>query len=80
MNHSLQTADIKADYRRVLDARKYESLEHAAERLDTSQRTIRRMIARGELTGYNLGPRMIRVARDEVDALLKTIPTVNGAA
>lgn len=61
-------------------ARNYESLEHAAERTDTSLRTLRRMIARGELTGYRFGPRMIRVARDEVDGLLNPIPTVDGAA
>jgi len=33
------------------------------------------MIARGELAGYRAGPRLLRVDLNEVDALLKPIPT-----
>jgi excisionase family DNA binding protein len=61
-------------------ARKYESLDRAAERLEVNPRTIRRMIARGELTGYRFGGRVLRVDQAEVDAAMTPIPTVDGAA
>jgi excisionase family DNA binding protein len=50
------------------------SIAAAAQQLDCSTRTIRRMIARGELAG-RAGPRLLRVDLNEVDALLKPIPT-----
>ena len=50
----------------------------AAEYGDCSTKTIRRMIARGDLTGYRLGSRMIRVDLNELDALLRPIPTTAG--
>jgi len=61
--------------------RQYESIEDAAARLDINPRTVRRRIADGTITGYRVGAKTIRVARDEVDErLLRPIPTVNGAA
>jgi excisionase family DNA binding protein len=60
----------------VKHARQFESLEHAAERLDVSERTIRRYVSTGRLTGYRTGPRLLRVDRAEVDAMLEPIPTV----
>ena len=39
-------------------------------------RTIRRMISRGELTGYRLGQRLILVDLNELDAALRPIPAV----
>lgn len=56
-------------------APRYGPLAAAAARLDCSTRTIRRMIARGELQVYRLGNKSIRVDMNEVDALLKPIPT-----
>jgi excisionase family DNA binding protein len=58
--------------------RKFVTLEAEAERLAISQRTLRRMIARGELTAYRVGGRLIRLDRGEVDSLVRKIPT--GAA
>jgi excisionase family DNA binding protein len=55
--------------------RKLVSIPHAAEYAAVSNDTIRRRIASGHLTGYRLGTRIIRVDLDEVDGLLKTIPT-----
>lgn len=49
--------------------------QSAAEYADCTVRTIRNFIARGELTGYRLGARSIRVDRAELDALLTPIPT-----
>jgi excisionase family DNA binding protein len=56
--------------------RRYASLEEAASYLGCNIRTIRRRIAAGELTGYRLGSRIIRVDLEEVNALLEPIPTV----
>jgi excisionase family DNA binding protein len=61
--------------------RQYESIEDAAARLGITARTIRRRIADGTLTGYRVGTKTIRVARDEVDdKLLRPIPTISTPA
>lgn len=51
------------------------SLKAAAERLGVTEQSIRRYIAEGDLNGYRLGRRAIRVNAQEVDALLVPIPT-----
>lgn len=56
-------------------ARRLTTIADAAVYLDCSQRTIRRRVASGELTAYRLGPRLLRIDLDELDALLKPIPT-----
>jgi excisionase family DNA binding protein len=38
------------------------SLAEAADHLDVSTRTLRRYIAAGRLTGYRVGPRLIKMA------------------
>jgi excisionase family DNA binding protein len=52
------------------------SLVAAAIILGCHTRTVRRYIADGRLTGYRMGPRLIRVDMAEVEALLHPIPTV----
>jgi excisionase family DNA binding protein len=56
-------------------ARRYASLAKAAEYADCSDKTLRRRIATGELTGYRLG-RDIRIDLNEIDEWLTPIPTV----
>jgi excisionase family DNA binding protein len=56
------------------------SLETASQRHELSVKTLRRMIARGELTGYRVGKRMIRVDLAELDSLLRPIPSARDAA
>lgn len=50
----------------------------AAEHLGVTDRTIRNYVASGLLTGYRLGSRAMRLDLDEVDALLRPIPTAGG--
>jgi excisionase family DNA binding protein len=51
----------------------------AAERLSVTDRTVRNLIARGDLHGYRIGKsRTIRIDAAEVDNLLRPIPTANG--
>jgi excisionase family DNA binding protein len=50
------------------------SLEQAAEIIGCHPRTIRRRIAEGQLTGYRMGLRILRVDQAEVENLLRPIP------
>lgn len=53
------------------------SIPVAAERLDVSTKTLRRYIADGRLTAYRLGPKLLRVDLDELDAMLRPLATAN---
>ena len=59
--------------------RRIASINAAAEYAGVSTRTIRRYIAAGRLTGYRIGPRLIKINLAEVDALLSPIPTVQAS-
>lgn len=52
--------------------RRYITVTEAAEYLQISDRTVRRLIADGELTGYRIGRsgRLIRVDLNEIDDVL----------
>lgn len=54
-----------------------QTLEQAARWLGVSVRTVRRYIAAGVLTGYRLGPRLLRVDSAEVVGLPRAIPTAH---
>lgn len=56
-------------------ARRLASINQAADYAAVSSKTIRRRIADGSLTGYKMGTRIIRVDLDELDQLLRVIPT-----
>jgi excisionase family DNA binding protein len=56
------------------------TIADAAEYLGTCTRTVRRRIADGSLPARRLGAQAIRVNIADVDALLRPIPTVDGAA
>ena len=62
--------------------RQLETLESAATRLAVDQRTIRRRIADGTITGYRVaGHKAIRVDQAEVDdKLMQPIPAVERSA
>lgn len=52
----------------------------AADHLGVSDKTIRRYISQGRLTGYRCGKRLIRVDLAELDQSLQPIPTAGGGA
>ncbi|WP_433187728.1 helix-turn-helix domain-containing protein [Actinoallomurus sp. CA-150999] len=60
--------------------RRLTSVAAAAEYADLSTRTIRRYIAEGRLTGYRVGPRLVKVDLDDLDRLARPIPTAGGTA
>ncbi len=54
--------------------RRLAPLHDAADYAGVHPRTLRRRIADGALTGYRMGPRLIRVDLNELDELLRPIP------
>jgi excisionase family DNA binding protein len=54
------------------------SINQAADRLGVNPKTIRRLISSGRLTAYRVGNRLVRVDLDDVDGLLREIPTAGG--
>jgi excisionase family DNA binding protein len=64
-----------------MNPRRYATLSEAAEYLRVDEKTIRRYISQGQLAGYRLGRRLIRVDLNEVDTqLMRPIPTVRREA
>lgn len=57
-----------------------QTLEQAARWLGVSVRTVRRYVAAGALTGYRLGPRLLRVDVAEVVGLPRAIPTARSTS
>jgi excisionase family DNA binding protein len=55
------------------------AIETAATLAGCSPRTIRRYISQGRLSGYRMGPRLIRVDLAEIEALLSPIPTTQAS-
>ena len=53
-------------------------LSEAAAYADVFTRTLRRYIAQGRLTGYRVGPRLVKVDLSELDQLPRPIPTARG--
>ena len=49
------------------------STAEVAHRTGVHPRTVRRWIAEGTITGYRIGPRLLRVSAAEVDDLLTTV-------
>ncbi len=60
--------------------RRWGGLTLAAKYIGVSEKTIRRMIAEGQITGYRMGKRLIRVDLDELDELMRPIPNAKTVA
>ena len=58
-----------------MTTRSYESLRQAAERTGTSIKTLRRRIAASDLRAYRNGTRILRVDPQDVDRLMRPVPT-----
>ena len=51
------------------------SLAVAAAYADVSTRTLRRYISTGRLTGYRVGPRLVKIDLNELVRMVRPIPT-----
>ena len=60
-------------------ARRYLTIEAAADYIGVSTKTIRRRIADGSITGYRAGPRTIRIDAAQLDQFMRPIPTAVSA-
>lgn len=60
---------------RTSASKRLASIADAATYGAVSTKFVRRRIASGELTGYRLGSRVIRVDLNEFDALLRPMPS-----
>ena len=58
-----------------MTTRNYESLAQASERTGLSIKTLRRRIATGDLPAYRNGTRILRVDPQDVDRLMRPVPT-----
>lgn len=56
-----------------MSRKRHIALNEAAEYLGVNPRTIRRYIAAGRITGYRVGPRLIKVDLDEIESLYQPI-------
>lgn len=50
------------------------SVANAAHYANVSPRSIRRWISQGLITGYRVGPRLVKVDLDDLDKLARPIP------
>ena len=60
------------------EARRLVSIAQASDYADVNPKTIRRWIAAGHLPGYRMGPRLLKVDLNELDAMLRPIATAGG--
>ncbi len=51
------------------------TIAEAADYIRCTTRTVRRMVSRGDLVAVRIGPRMLRVDLNQIDALAREIPT-----
>ncbi len=56
--------------------RRWATIDEAAAYLGVATKTIRRMITDGQVTGYRLGARLIRVDLDELDTQLRPMQSI----
>ena len=57
------------------------SIAEAAAAFDVTPKTIRRRIADGTITGYRVGPKLLRVDLGEIEAkLIRQVPAAGYAA
>jgi excisionase family DNA binding protein len=62
-----------------LPGARWVKLIEAAEYAQIPMRTMRDWIAKGWLPAYRIGPRQIQIDLNDVDALRRRIPTVDGS-
>lgn len=58
--------------------RRLVGINQASEYADVNPKTIRRWIAAGHVPAYRMGPRLLKVDLNELDAMLRPIPTAGG--
>lgn len=60
--------------------RRLVGINQASEYADVHPITIRRWISAGRVPAYRAGPRLLKVDLNELDAMMRRVPTVSGGA
>jgi excisionase family DNA binding protein len=63
---------------RLKAKRRLAGITEAAEYADVSARTVRRYVSDGRLTGFRVGPRLVKIDLDELDRIIRPIPAGGG--
>src|SRR5262245_38909181 len=61
------------------NARQLVSLKQAAAYVDVNPITLRRWISAGRVRAYRVGPRFVKVDLNELETLLRPVPTADGS-
>lgn len=77
--HQVSIKRTKRNELRDITPRRLISLAAAAAYANVSTRTLRRYISQGRLTGYRVGPRLLKVDLRELDRLARPIPTAGAS-
>lgn len=70
-NHTPRLGKLQAEPPRRSPFGDLLNVEQTSQYLGCSANTVRNMIHRGELSAVRLGPRMVRIRRDDLDAILR---------
>lgn len=62
-----------------LPPKRWLTLDEAADYVGANEKTVRRYVAQGRLTGYRMGTRALRFDVADLDALMRPIPAGGGA-
>jgi len=60
--------------------RRYLTLSDAAGWLSLDEKTLRRWVSQGRLTAYRVGPKLIRLDADEIENMIRVVPTAGNLA
>lgn len=56
-------------------SRRLVGINQASEYADVNPKTIRRWVSAGHVPAYRVGPRLLKIDLNELDAMLRPIPT-----
>lgn len=63
----------------TITPRRLVGINRAAEYADVHPITLRRWISAGRLPAFRVGPRLLKIDLNDLDAMLRPIPTTDGA-
>ena len=71
-DHQVRMEDPAGPAGRGPGAPTYLTIQEAAQILRCSTKTVRRYVAKGSLAGYRVGPTMVRIRANELEALVSS--------
>lgn len=56
--------------------RRLVSMKDVADQIGMTERSVRNLVARGELPAYRIGARTLRIDQADLDQIIRPVPTV----